>query len=749
MGFDIGRAMIMETMATPNYTYYNIESYFTKSLELTNQFNEEMRMYHLEFYNIDSLNESIQSTIISKIGNIFKNIIAFIKKIKDAILSAIREFKRKLRKKDKEDKYHLGADILKNYQKEDYFTMSIYSNTLSDAFLNKNDPPIDLDFIPERKFESMQDFIFAAWDGTPNAEEAIKSTNDLLEDYKGIVNDVFYKLAGTVKESPEVYKDKAKFKEILTNKYIGTRSEKEINNVIAVTASTNMEVYDSLINNFDKMYSSVNTTYNKLEGRLDKFRTNMFSIISNPEKHTSSEEYQKMVTKIATMAIAISSIITDICNMHLNSIGIKLDCINTMLDQDNAILDRVKRIINKGKVNESFIVDTDDSLDMASRGLYEACLNYQDALSNLNFVNELSIITEADGDQQQPEQGQQNTQQQTTQQQTTVDKDQKLATNNKSSIKDRAIELFRKAVENLKNMWNKFLEKVKQFTERPWLQNNKDALLNLQLPKSNEGLEDWTTFNTDLIKQKLQLPVFDPNNSQLMNDLESDDTFSKVIYKAIGGNFESKIDSDASYIDHCKGLYGIKENDGKIGLDKVQPMIKDMVEYCEQFLSDGSNSITASIRNDMQQLDRSKKIIEQAIKEEKKNISDPNKKTTNTTSNTTTQQQAKQDQQQSSGNDNKVDESFSAAAIFGLIGVNEVKMPNDVKSTSDIEKTDQKQTVKNANDGTVDTMNKIDEKAMRYFRMVGNAIGARMTQSVACYRQYISVLKWAMKLNQK
>lgn len=732
MGFDIGRAMIMETVTMPNYTYYNIESYFTKSLELTNQFNEEMRMYHLEFFSINPLNESVVGTIVNKIGNIFKNIIAFIKKIKDAILSAIKEFKRKLRKKDKEDKYHLGADILKNYQKEDYFTMSIYSNTLSDAFLNKNDPPIDLDFIPERKFESMQDFIFAAWDGTPNAEEAIKNTNDLLEDYKGIVNDVLYKLAGTVNESPEVYKDKVKFKEILTNKYIGMKSEKEINNVIAVTASTNMEVYDSLINNFDKMYSSVNTTYSKLERRLDKFRTNMFSIISNPEKHASSEEYQKMVTKIATMAIVISSIITDICNMHLNAIGIKLDCINTMLDQDNAILDRVKRIINKGKVNESFIVDTDDSLDMASRGLYEACLNYQDALSNLNFVNELSTITEADDDQQQ----------------TKVGKEQKLATNNKSSIKDRAIELFRKAVENLKNMWNKFLEKVKQFTERPWLQNNKDALLNLQLPKSNEGLEDWTTFNTDLIKQKLQLPVFDPNNSQLMNDLESDDTFSKVVYKAIGGNFESKIDSGASYIDHCKGLYGIKENDGKMGLDKVQPMIKDMVEYCEQFLSDGSNSITASIRNDMQQLDRSKKIIEQAIKEEKKNISDPNKKTT-TTTNTTTQQQAKQDQQQSSGNDNKVDESFSAAAIFGLIGVNEVKMPNDVKSTSDIEKTDQKQTVKNANDGTVDTMNKIDEKAMRYFRMVGNAIGARMTQSVACYRQYISVLKWAMKLNQK
>ena len=364
-------------------------------------------------------------------------------------------------------------------------------------------------------------------------------------------------------------------------------------------------------------------------------------------------------------------------------------------------------------------------------------------------VNELSIIAEADGEQQSNQGQQQNTQQQTTQQQNTsqqasVDKDQKLATTNKKSIKDRAIELFRKAVENLKNMWNKFLEKVKQFTERPWLQNNKDALLKLQLPKSNEGLEDWTTFNTDLIKQKLQLPVFDPNNSQLMNDLESDDTFSKVVYKAIGGNFESKIDSDASYIDHCKGLYGIKENDGKIGLDKVQPMIKDMVEYCEQFLSDGSNSITASIRNDMQQLDRSKKIIEQAIKEEKKNISDPNKKTTTTTS-TATQQQAKQDQQQSSGNDNKVDESFSAAAIFGLIGVNEVKMPNDVKSTSDTEKTDQKQAVKNANDGTVDTMNKIDEKAMRYFRMVGNAIGARMTQSVACYRQYISVLKWAHK----
>ena len=93
MGLNVHHTLMLENanlqFLIPDYTNYNIDSFYLRSLEKMNEYNHELRQAHLEFYCIDNeyLSENALSSIIQRVNKIFNSILDFIKKCKKHILA--------------------------------------------------------------------------------------------------------------------------------------------------------------------------------------------------------------------------------------------------------------------------------------------------------------------------------------------------------------------------------------------------------------------------------------------------------------------------------------------------------------------------------------------------------------------------------------------------------------------------------------------------------------------------------------
>lgn len=756
MGLNINSLLMLEgaseQFAIPSYINCTTDSFYIRSYEQVLEFNNELRKAHMDFYAIDyTLNEGVVVDIFSKIVGIFGAIIEFIGNILSAILSAIKSFIDSFRKKKVETDDNYEDDVIKLYNQSKYIKMNTYSNTLSDAFLSKVDPPVSLEFTSQKSFDDMQDMIYKSYKGSKiNAAKSIETIENLLDKYKDTRLNIRQKMTGVKTVSnPD---DPTWFKTELVNHYIGLKADRTIDLNAALNAKKNIKQYDELAKYWDGVKKTITKEYHGLQDQIKKFRDNMSDMIAHPEKHASEEEYQRYVTKAATFAISLSSVINGVCTDHLLAISTKLDCIGTMRQQDYVIYNEVRRAI-KTPVDEFYISRDPDveELNEAYSDLYTACLFYQEAASQLKYRRMInSVLNEVDtpatdgkpANQTAADNGNAPAQ---AQQQSSGDNNssqqQSSSTSTKSSSSERgAVDLFKSAVNAVRKMFQKFQNKVNTLQDRAWLRQNKEKLTNLQIPATKEEIGDWTTFDIENLQKSLSVPTFDPNNAQLMKNLESEESFAKEIYKAIGTKNESKIKPDASFIDHCKGLYGVKENDGVISRQKLQEFVPTMVDYCTKYSEHGQNSIPKSIEGDMKQLDRSRMAIESVLSQVRQNISSSETKTVvQQPQSTATQATEKQE------STNIVDfvksnsgKSVSAAEILGLI--HEVDTPEPKK---DYEDTAKENITKAAGDN-LDKLNDIDDKAMLYFKMVGNAIGARMTVSLKAHQEYMKVLKWAV-----
>lgn len=749
MGLNVNSSLMMKNANSlfeiPDYTYYCTESFYIKTLENLREFNNDLREAKLEFYSVDEnqvLSEGTLTTIFAKISKIFDSIIATIRKFKDAILSAIREFSAKMKNKSMPEKdiEKYKMDVIKFYDSSKYVSMNIYSNTLSDAFLNRNDPPTKLDFSPDEEFNRMQDKLFSFYNNTKvDPDQAVDTMKNLKEEYHQKQLEFRRSIVPNVQE--DYFGNPTDFRKLLTEKYIGLKSDRIIDQITAIQAAANMSEYDSIMSNLNSIKNELSKEYDKFESRMKDFRTKMIKLISEKEKHADQEKFQDMVANTAFFGIAISDIINSICSDHLIAISVKLDCISTMIGQDYLIRNTVKKII--GSVSESYInCDKDaEELNEAYFDLYESTLLYEEAIKQLRYRDFIYSITEAEENSGTP--NNQTSANQNQQQSTTSNVTRTTASAEKKSFGEKIVDAFKRLVNLVRNMYEKFVRKITELPDKNWLEQNKSDLDILVLPKVSEGFGDWITFDLDALQKPLNIPSFDPNNSLLMKQLENEDTFAKEIYKAIGTKNESKLKGDESFIDHCKGLYGLQYDDGKIAIDKVQSQIDTYRKYCVDYVSGSSNSIPKSIESDMKRLDRSKMAIEQVLKDLGKGSITTNNATTGsqTDQNTTTgEQQTQESSNIITSMCKSINEPVSAAEIFGLV-VNEVKMPNAKESY----KNDMKEKIQTAGSETGVSNKEIEDKAMLYFRMVGNALGARMTMSFKAHKQYMDVFKWALK----
>ena len=728
----------------PLYESNFIESYYLPSLNIINEMNDEMRNLHLELYKTEEMefvNEAnLLKTLSDRINAIFSGILAAIKRVKEAILNAIDRFLSKGKKTT------VNNDTIKDvrkyindyYDNDLYITLNVYSNSLKEELTNANIPSTDLIF-SNKDFDHVLDMVNNQMHNSLGlTEDQIKKClQEFGEKMKQERISRRQQFIGVKAIDPSDLVDFVKYKNQLTNYYIGAKSDRKITRAIVVDSLDNAERYPSYIKKIGEVKSDVEKKYNALSKRVETFRNDVNEALKNPSKKINGEDAQadpdeilkkeRHITIIAQQAIVLSNTISEMLQDHLTAYMVKLECLHTMRDQDKYIIDRVVDAIKTktGIKNEnSYIVlrkDLEDEMEDALTKFCEGCFllkEYQSEQYIRSYVCE-NVFLEAD--------------------------------ENKQNAVQRIVNM-------IVTMFQKFMTSLNQLIgkDKKWYEANEKVIKasDFKFPAQNEELGEWKPFRTDLIQKEIDVPDFDMNNKQLMESLATDETFAKFIYTKIGATEADIKDEDAkngSFANKCRAIYnGGKEQTIKVS--EIQPKKDEFFDYCKNYLQGENGGIYNSIKKDTENLDRSKKNVERALKNYK-----PQQSTNNQQQSTNNQQQtnqnssgdAKQGQSGQGGTDNKQETNasftFDVANMFGLSEGYSILSELTTPKVSDVDKENMKQQISAAGGDTSDGLKELNEKANRFFTMMGNALGAKMTASMQCYKQYNSLFKWALK----
>lgn len=292
-------------------------------------------------------------------------------------------------------------------------------------------------------------------------------------------------------------------------------------------------------------------------------------------------------------------------------------------------------------------------------------------------------------------------------------------------------------IEFTTKMFTKFFLSVNKLIGRDsrWYQQHKDVILSqdFKLPLQNEKFKQWKDFKIDRLKNSLVNRAFSTTDQNMLKQLDGDGKeFENDIFSRIGGS-RGEIDSKITdFKSQCEFLYS--GPDKEVNVSDVQNNIKTYFDFCADFLTGKNSSVYNAIINDSKKLDESKKNIDNEIKEYASNLkSSVNQSTTNQASD-----QSINSAKIGNGSDvSKTEESFDLASYFGLLNIYEAEMPKGDENTS------QKEDVEN------NKLTDIKNKAVKYFKLTGNAIGAQMSAAIKAYSQYNKMFRWAVKKSGK
>lgn len=313
------------------------------------------------------------------------------------------------------------------------------------------------------------------------------------------------------------------------------------------------------------------------------------------------------------------------------------------------------------------------------------------------------------------------------------------------------------------NMFSKFFMSVNKIIGRDakWYQKYKNTILssNFKLPAADDKFSNWKDYKLDRIKKSLIDKSFSENDKQLL-DMLSDDAkkFEDDIFRRIGGS-RGEIDSNITdFKAQCEYLYSGPDKDVDVSI--VQNNIKTYFEFCADFLTGKNSSVYNTIAKDSKKLDESKRNVMEAINKKVQGWKGIGKNTSNTpqeqsqpSSGSTGADKAAGGEESTQGTSSN-DESamiFDIASYYKLRSIYEV---DGTESKSEDKNNDgggakmQTPEVKKDDESKKDVsdeLTELKEKALKFFKLTGNAIGAQMSSAVQAYNQYNKLFRWAIK----
>lgn len=543
------------------------------------------------------------------------------------------------------------------------------------------------------------------------------------------------------------------------------------------------DVLNMVIHNFDK-YATILNDLKELEVYTVHSTANRMIELAQHVRHSIVNSAQSLDSYDMEYLIIVSSTVLNMvknrCQSYLMDISIRCDVLRDCLYTDASVLDTISHVVNrKESTSVSISATKESSLEDYNISMFE----FNEAYNLFRFQVALDSLNE-DGN---------NTSTNATPAQNAP------ANNNSSSGKDSTSVNVKSGpklsgnggidtiLNNIKQMVQKWLMNANELfgIDKKWFNANQGALEDLgtdkrPFPHPEGQLNDWYNYDKthrDILIKSNDI-VFDSASEDLMNALESNDSFTAYIFNKVFHMQPDQNMKSASFQEKCKQAY----SGGKSDKVKIGDVAKDkdgMLNYCKNYLSGDSGSIFKSIKKDVADMDKNRVQALKDLEAKKARITSNNNQSQNTNNN-------QQNQNNNSNNNNNAQSNSSnqsnnnsgeqqgaeivrladhiaqknattpqnnSAFTFDITNtlLSEANVdPNSIQKDNNA--TNQQPAGNNANGSNNNNNNsgnkdftQLQTKINRFFTMMGNLLGARLTCSMQCYNQYKFVLKWALK----
>lgn len=352
-------------------------------------------------------------------------------------------------------------------------------------------------------------------------------------------------------------------------------------------------------------------------------------------------------------------------------------------------------------------------------------------LANQLYIEEefsyvINSILEADDN------NQNNTQTNTTTQQTTT-----TNANNNVPKSNAVRNVVSNIIKRMADVFKRFTDVISKSTtlNAAWWKLNKDKVSSLDISKVK--VNDWYDYNTDALSKSFTVE-FDLNQPYMNSDQE----FQNAIIQKIGGTVS--VPEDSSFTEKVKSLFRVDhinmENSDGVPFGGTKTNRESMTKYIDDFQKGFNGGILKTLKNDIDKINAAQKVIQReydnAVRQAQSTTGQQTTTTTQTTTSTT---------QQSGGtnntNNNQQTQTQNADFRFdlaGTLGLMEHKSLKNIFEAKFAVNDELKQQVA-ATGG--DAHKAIDDKIKRWFNYSSQAAGAKMTEAVAAYNQYIQLYK--------
>ena len=355
-----------------------------------------------------------------------------------------------------------------------------------------------------------------------------------------------------------------------------------------------------------------------------------------------------------------------------------------------------------------------------------------------SFSEYITNVLEADNNQPTNNTGNNNAQSNTTQTTTvqTTNNNQQQTGNNTSKS---ANGLVSKIITAMANMFKKFTDAVNNSVtlNAAWWKLNKDKVASLDISKVK--VNDWYDYNTDALSKSFTVE-FDINQPYL----NTDEAMQNAIIQKIGGTVN--VAQDSSFTEKVKSLFRVDhinmENSDGVPFSGTKTNKETMTKYIDDFQKGFNGGILKSLKDDIDKINSAQKLIQRQY-----NTAVKQTQTTTQQTQTTNTQQAQANQTGNNAqatnnaggnNQNQAQNAGFNFDLAGTLGLMEHKELKNIFEAKFAVNDELKQQVGNTG-GDPDKV--INDKIARWFKWSSQAAGAKMTEAMAAYNQYIQLYK--------
>lgn len=777
MGVNINYSLVMEgadrRFIDSELFYSPVQkSFYLEALTEITEIKEELYGTLREFYIASSnqvLNErglskvdDVVKTIWAKASDLFAALLRGLARVRDFIVGLIDKFLKRSKESAKKDEKDLKAidtykKIVREYTPDIYFDMDMRSNMLTQKLTDSRWPSPTA--IEMKSVSEVLDGLDAELKKTNgNFNQAKVYMTNIISNVNKKRIEIRRELLG--KEFRGDTESDADFEDFVKFNIAGSLENRKITMDIATRAHDNLEKYDKIFEDFTKIKSEVTKSYNTTIHEIETLKSKAQDRVLNPQKYAYTkgptgtyfpgEVSEQYIGMIATYCVSIYDVVSKMINDQVKIYGAKLQTLEEMRVTDKRIVKMVLAAIDakeEGSLTECVYNVTDDP------EYRQLCREAEDNLEQ--FVEGCLQLRQLNAQRDAYR----------------VLSESRVVYLNEATIMERIDQLIQMVVQ----MFKRFVVSIQKLgiRDKKWFEENAKTILAADFKFPNQDLEigKWYSYNIDLISKSSNVPVFDTTNTEIMNALADDDAFAKYIFTKLGTS-ETAIKSDdaknGNFAKKCEAVFADGGEEKTIKISEVQGDKDKMFKYCQDYIEGEGGSIYKAISQESKVLDESKKTVMRAIKTHQTSTSQNNQqdtqqnaeqKTATTQTDTQKATTGASTQQTASNNANaqassastqtaaKESSDIDIAKIFG-IRENPFLLEIDLPNTG---KADKSAVDNNISAGGGDDENKLKElrvKANRFFTMYGNLLGAKMTSSMKCYKQYMQLFKWALNSNK-